>query len=54
MPRSPQITYDGQNVTKENKVSICYAGLVDFLERMWAHQLGEDAEQCAEQPDRKL
>lgn len=54
MPRSPQITSEGQKVTKENKVSICCTGSVDFHEIMWAHQLEELAEQCAEQPDRKL
>lgn len=54
MPRSPQITSEGRKVTKENKVSICCTRSVDFLEIIWAHQLEEVAEQCAEQPDRKL
>lgn len=32
MPGGPEITSEGQKVTKKNKVSICCTGPVDFLE----------------------
>lgn len=54
MPGSPQITSEGQKVTKKSKVSICCTRSADFLEIMWVHQLAEVEEQRAEQPVRNL